>query len=299
MGACYSGEEEAKETTLAAPTPGQPLSVRLKKQGAFDADYDVVDLSSGLSPKDSPKWMLIDTKGGLFTNELAYYLKHRLEGQEESTVLGSAVIRNSDTVFDAAVEREHKIEVDFDSDNSDGYSDDSASSDDDYDRAVTRKEKIKAKFKFIKVAHLFADYDMTQHLGQLRVKAKGKYKRKTKVKTIHYTDEDGQPQQRTSVEVKHKTKIKKFCYRFEVMGKELSIECRKQPGSWRNLEWYCSDPASGAQMFSIVGDGRNANVRTNAGTDPSSTLLAAFAVACKFDPDEIRGHCEGACKSRI
>ena len=40
MGCCFSGEEEAKETELPAPAPGQAVVVKLQKQGMFDADYD-------------------------------------------------------------------------------------------------------------------------------------------------------------------------------------------------------------------------------------------------------------------
>ena len=46
MGCCCSGEEEAKRTELPPPAFGQDLKVKLKKQGWFDADFDVLDLSS-------------------------------------------------------------------------------------------------------------------------------------------------------------------------------------------------------------------------------------------------------------
>ena len=92
---CSSGEEEAKETALAAPIFGQPLEVKLKKQGTFDADYDVINVANG----QDQVWMLIDAVGGLFSGGYTYYLKHRMAGQEESTVLGAGRIDDGDTQF--------------------------------------------------------------------------------------------------------------------------------------------------------------------------------------------------------
>lgn len=57
VSAVYFGrEEEAKVTTIAAPTKDNgPIDVMLKKQGVIDMDYDVIDQVSGQT------WMLIDT----------------------------------------------------------------------------------------------------------------------------------------------------------------------------------------------------------------------------------------------
>ena len=304
MGCCFSGEEEAKETTIPAPVAGQQITVKLKKQGMFDADYDVLDLSSGCNPKEAPVWMLVDTVGGLFTSSLKYYLKHRLEGQEESTILGACEIHNKDTEFDAKVtDRDVSYDIDFDSDRDDDWSDD-GDSDNEFmnDIEFEQTRKIKAKFKLVKQCNLFSDREMTQRLGKLKVKAKGKYKRKTKTETEFYTDEEGNRQSRTNTIVKQKTKVKKFYYKFNVMGTEMHLECKKNRAGgsfWRSgLEWRCTSE-TGAELFKILGDGRNATVTTCPGSDPSSTLLAAFAVACKFDPKEVQDHCEGLCRSRI
>merc|ERR1719231_808857 len=91
MGTCFSGEEEAKITTIAAPDKENgPINVYLKKQGLIDMDYDVIDSDS------NAVWMLIDTVGGIFSSEMKYHIKHRLEDQEESTDLGTGVIWDSD-----------------------------------------------------------------------------------------------------------------------------------------------------------------------------------------------------------
>merc|ERR1712183_1076188 len=110
MGCCFSGEEEAKATSIAAPgTLHGPINVFLKKQGLLDADYDVIDIAS-----DAP-WMLLDTVGGLLSKEMKYYIRHRLEDQEESTLLGAGVIRHSDNKFDYHI-TDKKREMEWDSD---------------------------------------------------------------------------------------------------------------------------------------------------------------------------------------
>ena len=47
MGACCSGEEEAKATSLPPPFYGAPAKVLLKQQGMLDADFDVKDMTQG------------------------------------------------------------------------------------------------------------------------------------------------------------------------------------------------------------------------------------------------------------
>ena len=61
MGQCCSGHEEAKATELGPPKFGSDIKVRLKKQGYFDADFDVIDIS-GEAPA---MWMLVDAVGGV------------------------------------------------------------------------------------------------------------------------------------------------------------------------------------------------------------------------------------------
>jgi len=185
MGLCYSGEEEAKATELVAPSQQHPpINVLLKKQGLVDMDYDVIDLET------NQPWMLIDTVGGLFTKEMKYYIKHRMADQEESTNLGTGVIRNSDTEFGYHITKA-KSKVDWDSD-ADIFSEDSAGDHlfDEFDGDVKFVRKFTAKWKFAKEIQIYADKDMEQPIGNCKVKCKGKYKRKTTKEIDYYQVED-------------------------------------------------------------------------------------------------------------
>jgi len=298
MGLCYSGEEEAKATELVAPTEqNPPINVLLKKQGMMDMDYDVIDLES-----DST-WMLIDTVGGLFTKEMKYHIKHRMADQEESTNLGTGVIRNSDTEFEYKI-TEAEAEVEWDSD-ADIFSDDSADSDGEFDGDVKLKRKFKAKWKFSKEIHLFADKDMEQHLGKCKVKCKGKYKRKT-TKEIDFFevedhDEEGNvvgshQEQRVQYKVKHKNKLKQFVYKLELMGEKYELGCEAVGGRFgqANINWKCQGP-DGSPVFEIYGDGHNARLQTFGEQNVVNCILLGFAVGCKFDPKEVQQQADGGC----
>ena len=89
MGQCCSGHEEAKATELGPPKFGSDIKVRLKKQGYFDADFDVIDISG----EEPATWMLVDAVGGISDSAYDYYLKYRPKDQEESTVLGCANLK--------------------------------------------------------------------------------------------------------------------------------------------------------------------------------------------------------------
>lgn len=300
MGCCFSGEEEAKETELPMPEAGKSINVYVKKQGIFDADYDVLDISNG---EPGQIWMLVDTVGGIFSGGMKYYLKYRKAGDEESTVLGAAEIHGSDQEFSHKItDRDVDIDIDFDSDPED-FSDDEPGF---FDMEVEKQKKIKAKWKLCKECNLYSDKEMTQKLGELKVKAKGKYKRKTTetTKWVDYTDEEGNEKKRqvTEVDVKHDTKLKKFYYKFKVMGTKIDLKVKKNSkgGSFcgAGLEWT-GESETGAELFTIIGDGRNCRIKTGEGSDPNSTLLAAFACAIKFDPAEVQQSAESLCQGRI
>lgn len=300
MGTCFSGEEEAKATTLVAPTPSYgPIHVLLKKQGLLDMDYDVIDIGT-----DQP-WMLIDTVGGIFSKEMKYYIKHRLEDQEESTNLGTGVIRRGDTEFKYDITKA-KAKVDWDSD-ADIFSEDSDGDRlfDNFDGDVKYVRKFTAKWKYVKEIHLFADKDMEQLLGKCKVKCKGKYKRKTTKEIDYYQVDDrddegnvvGQHQeQRIRYDVKHKNKLKQFVYKTKLMGEEFNLTCRAVGGSfWRSkLEWRCTKQ-DGTPVFDIKGDGHNATLKTHGEQNVVACILLGFAVGCKFDPPEIQKNADNNC----
>lgn len=303
MGCCHSGEEEAEETALSMPEAGQSINVYVKKQGKRDADYDVIDMSNG---EPGEIWMLIDAVGGVFSGGMKYYLKYRKAGEEESTVLGAAEIDDDDTEFSYKIKDideyndDGGIDIGFDSD-PDDFSDDEP---DEY--MEENQRKIKAKWKMSKKCNIYSDKEMTQKLGKLKAKAKGKYKRKTTqtIRTVREVDEEGNENEReeTEEDVQHETKLKKFYYKFEVMETklELKVEKNSEGGSFSKagLEWT-GENELGEELFKIVGDGRNCHIKTSEGSDPSSTLLAAFACAIQLDPKDVEKSVQGMCQSRI
>jgi len=300
MGICCSGEEEAKETELPIPEAGKSINVYIKRQGRFDADYDVLDMSNG---EPGQIWMLVDTVGGIFSGGMKYYLKYRKAGEEESTVLGAAEIDGEDTEFSYKItDVDTHTDIDFDSD-PDDFSDDEP---DDFDLEIENTRKIKAKWKMCKECNLYSDREMTQKLGKLKAKAKGKYKRKTTETTRieEFFDDDGNSNQRemTDVDVQHDCKLKKFHYKFEVMETKIDLKVKKDKkgGPFRKagLEWT-GESETGAELFKIIGDGHNCHIKTGEGSDPSSTLLAAFACAIKLDPADVEESASSACRSRI
>lgn len=297
MGCCSSGEEEAKETDLAAPIMGQPLHVKLKKQGMFDSDYDVLSLGDGSG--EEQQWMLIDAVGGLFSGGYSYFLKHRMAGQEESTVLGAGRIDDGDTRFDYCIcDRGQRLGVEFDSD-SDDWSDDP---DTEWELEITQVKRIRAQWKMIKVCRLFKDKEMTQPLGELSVKSKGVYRRMEKTEIEIEFDDEGNRREKRNHIVRDHTDLKAFHYKFNVMNTDIQLGIQKSgegASFWRSGHRWTGVSQTGAQLFDIIGDGRNATVKTCPGSDPHSTLLAAFAVACKFDPAEVRDKANSMCSSRI
>jgi len=301
MGICSSGEDDAKETALAMPEAGKSINVYVKKQKR-GLDYDVFDMSNG---DPGQTWMLIDTVGGLFSGGMKYYLKYRSEGAEESTVLGAAEIHGNDEEFSYKIKDTDNdteyggIDFDFDSD-PDDFSDDES-----VDIEVNTV-KIKAKWKMCKECNIYSDYEMTNKIGKLKVKAKGKYKRKTTetTRTINEVDHEGNENEREEKlwDVDHDTKLKKFYYKLEVMETKIDLQVKKNKkgGSFSKagLEWT-GESETGLELFKITGDGKSCHIKTGEGSDPSSTLLAACACAIAFNPKDVENSVQGMCQSRI
>jgi len=302
MGCCSSSEaEEVTETELPMPEAGRSMHVYLKKQGTFKTDYDVFDISDG---EPGQIWMLVDAVGDTFSG-MKYYLKYRQAGEEEFTVLGAAEIHGSDEEFSWKITDEDvDIDIGFDSD-SDDFSVDEV---DFFDLEVAEEKKLKAKWKLKKECNLYSDREMTEKIGELKVKAKGKYKRKTTEtsKWVEYFDDEGHEQKRQEIEteVKYETKLKKFNYKFKIHDTKINLEVEKGPegGSYSSgakLEWTGSTSEEGDELFKIIGDGRNCYIRTEEDADPNSTLLAAFACACQFHPGDLQRAVEIMCQNNI
>lgn len=296
MGCCESSEViSIKETDLPAPKNGESIHVYLQKEkGMLKTDYDVYDISSG----EREHWMLVDAVGGGFKS-MKYYLKHHEDGEDELQVLGAAEVTASPAEFSSKVtDDETEIDVDFDSDDDD-YSDD----DESVEYEVEEERKIKNKWKLCKELQLYGDKELTEPIGELKVKAKGKYKRKIKdtMQLISYENDEGEKMQReeNTQEIKHKTKLKKFYYKLKLHGQKIEVEVEKsnKEHSFReaDLEWTGRSEDL-TELFKITGDGRNCTIKTSEGTDPNAILLAAFACACTFHPALVQEHVERECE---
>ena len=184
---------------------------------------------------------------------------------------------------------------------SDGEGDWSASEDGGWAVEINLKEK--AKWKFEKECRLYAPQhpDLstpTEQIGMIKVKCKGKYKKKVEITQIHTTDEEGNPVERENREEEITLKVKSFHYKMELQGEKYDLKLKKTGGhfAWNNLKWKCEKKDTEEECFEVIGDGRNATVTTTgAGGDCTAMLLGAFAVSCKFDPEEIEGYAKDNC----
>ena len=186
---------------------------------------------------------------------------------------------------------------------SDGEGDWSASEDGGWAVEINLKEK--AKWKFEKECRLYAagswGEDLktpTEQIGKIKVKCKGKYKKKVEITQIHTTDEEGNPVERENREEEVTLKVKSFHYKMELQGEKYDLKLKKTGGhfAWNNLKWKCEKKDTEEECFEVIGDGRNATVTTTgAGGDCTAMLLGAFAVSCKFDPEEIEGYAKNNC----
>ena len=82
----------------AQPPPmyGKDVKVVLKKQGWFDADFDVLDEDNPNEKGDPKKWMLCDAVGSISDSAYDYYLKYRATGMEKSMILGCANMKKEE-----------------------------------------------------------------------------------------------------------------------------------------------------------------------------------------------------------
>lgn len=212
MGACCSGEENAAETELPPPQWGEPIKVHLRKQGIFDADYDVlVDGPEG----GKTKWMLLDAVGGFFDSGFSYYLKHRQLGQVDadgkptSTVLGAVNIKGDWDAFSFRVvgaDRDRDVGVFYDT------------WDRDFDIGVTSERQLWAVWTFSKRAVIYKDYEMTEQVGWLDITGSGTWWEEEEEKIIYDTDPDGNQTTRVERERHTSCKTMGFQYKFNVFN---------------------------------------------------------------------------------
>ena len=291
MGCCGSSEAEAEETSLPPPEWGKPISVRLKKK-FMSADYNV--LVPGEEGKEVP-WMLLDAVGSMWDAGYVYYLKHRPEGQEESSVLGSVNIQGDWDGFSFKVSGGDRDQdfgpfVDlWDGDIDWGFSDSST---------------LWAVWTYSRRAVLYSDYEMTQQIGWLDVTGSGTWYEFEEERVVYDEDENGEQVARYERYHEQDCKTHGFQYSFNVFNTPMIINYRKHGGGFfKSAKLFFTaanafDP--GVPLFTVEGDGEyNATVKTMNNSDPVSTLLAAYAISCKLDPKDFSKAAERFCSQNI
>ena len=291
MGCCGSSEAEAAETNIPPPEWGKPISVRLKKK-FMSADYNV--LVPGEEGKEVP-WMLLDAVGSMWDSGYVYYLKHRPEGQEESTVLGSVNIQGDWDGFSFKVSGGDR-DQDFgpfldlwDGDIDWGFSDSST---------------LWAVWTYSRRAVLYSDYEMTKQIGWLDVTGSGTWYEFEEERLVYDEDEEGRQVPRYERYHEQDCKTHGFQYSFNVFNTPMIINYRRQGGGFFSSAKLFFTAANAfdpnVPLFTVEGDGEyNATVKTMNNSDPVSTLLAAYAISCKLDPKDFSKAAERFCENHI
>jgi len=122
--------------------------------------------------------------------------------------------------------------------------------------------------------------------------------------TVWDTDEDGKSHMRTEVHYDSDCKTRGFRYKFNVFNTPMVIQYKKEGGGFfksSKLHFTAANAfAPDVPLFTVSSDGEsNASVQTFPNSDPVSTILAAYAIACKLDPDEFGQGAERQCSRHI
>lgn len=299
MGCCGSSEAVADETAIPPPEWGKPVSVTMRKK-FMDADYDILLPGAGEDGKDI-KWMLLDAVGSFWDDGYKYYLKHRAPGQVDeegkptSTVLGSVNIQGDWDFFSFKV---NGGGADFDFgpvfDMWDG----------DIDWGMSQERSIWAVWTYSKRAVLYSDYEMTQQVGWLDITGSGTWHEWEEERVVWDTDDDGSRHKRIEYEHHQDCRTCMFQYELNVYNTPMKITYGKVHGGfWKasKLNFTAANAfAPQVPLFKVSGDGEyNCEVETFENSDPVSTLLAAYAISCKLDPQDFGRGAERMCERHV
>ena len=154
---CGSAHSEAEETELPPPLFGKDVKVKMTKQGWFDADFSVKDLTTQTGEKDPPNWLLLDAVGGAgYDTNFDFFLKYRAKGQETSTTLGCANMQTEHDYLWSQVTYSHQREGRH------------KRTHDKRQRFWTDKQ-VNANFIIARRCRLYADKEQTHLMGRLQV----------------------------------------------------------------------------------------------------------------------------------
>ena len=175
MGCCCSFESEVPENILPDPAVGDQANFYTKKVGAFSKDVEVYK-----DEERKEKWLLVNQEGGLFDGELKVTVENYVRTGEGKSGDGECLCHAVMDKLDSDNYKYYDGEIEVDTDDSD-FSADSDEGEEDVDGV---KITVKTKWACKTTVKFYEDRACTKKLAELKVKAKGKAKKKTtKVET--------------------------------------------------------------------------------------------------------------------
>lgn len=319
MGCCCSGHEEAKATLLPPPMFGQDIKVLLKKQGMFDADFDVKDENSPDAEGKPQNWMLVDAVGSPFDSYFDYYLKYRTEGMEKSSILGCANVKKEYDYMWLKVDHAHQKQ---------------GTKPWQHGRRNHRWEQksVSGKWIIARRARLFgppppeaavaddksAEALQTNLIGRLQISGTGTYWRNW----YHEEWEEEQEYEETVGEGDNQRTVKRtrwvqrstgydhsdcdmhdFHYKMNAYATDYLIQYNKQSsGSFFTSDklTFQATSMAGVPLFQVVSDGsKQATIQTYSSSDPVNAILASFSISLKMEPKEFHKNCKTYCASNF
>jgi len=295
---------------------GKDVKVKLKKQGWFDADFDIKDEENPDAEGKPQQWLLMDAVGKITDNEYDYYLKYRAAGMETSLILGCANLKKDYDYMWFLVTGSRTTH---------GRHHDTGNR-----RNIRWKdEAISAKWIIARRARLYgpppkeaaeaeektAKSLQTNCIGRLQIAGTGTYWRHRRFEeweelcTHTTTDSEGNSSTYESWDYKcdtndrRDTDLHSFNYKMNAYASDYAIQYEKESsGSWfksDNLTFQATNMA-GLPLFRIISNGKSeASLQTYSQSDPVNAMLAAFAISIKLEPKEYKSTCEDYCFEQI
>jgi len=261
------------------PTSGQECKVLFKKTGMMSRDqYVYQDMNK------EKKWLLMDKEGSLFSNP-TYVLENFVRGKNP------AQPKEGECLCAAKLEVTEAKTYGFEA------HEDSDSSCDDSGEWVEEAEVVVVKMKWrqgIKVK-FYKDRARTDLIAELKVKAKGKAKKTTKItmETVTTTDSDGntssQEVERVAVNIEKKvTKVKYTITDLKGEEKEMPhIKLHGKPnGKEGHLKW--ESPVFNAEIDPKIGFASDQIEVHTSWKNPALGMLMGYIIAKDISPDDIK-----------
>jgi len=261
------------------PTPGQECKVLFKKTGVMSRDqYVYQDMNK------EKKWLLMDKEGSLFSNP-TYVLENFVRG------------KNPDKKNEGECLCSAKLEVTESKTYGFQAKEDSDSSEDDSGEWVDDAEVIAEKMKWRQgiTVKFYRDRARTDLIAELKVKAKGKAKKTTKItmETVTTTDSDGNMSssevERATVHIEKKaTKVKYTVKDLKGEEKEMPrIKMHGKPnGKEGKLKW--ESPMFDAEIDPQTGFSSDQIEVHTSWKDPALGMLMGYIIAKDISPVDIK-----------